>query len=63
MKSHARLKAEAKVERYFELIPTRDGDPRTDDDMIYHGPDGDFLIEVKAHYLGSKSRLKEPLVD
>lgn len=62
MKSHERLKAEAKVERHVEMW-LRDTNYTSEDNTI-RGPEGDFLIEIRAHYLGSKSkRLTEPADD
>lgn len=55
MKSHERLKAEAVVEGVM-VEDLRAQFPSLGDDMIYRSEGGDFLIEVKAHYMGSSSR-------
>lgn len=64
MKSHERLKAEGFVERYLSEILELHKE-LIDDRGIYHSEIGDFRIEIRATYLGSKSkkRLTEPLVD
>lgn len=61
MKSHERLKAEGAIEQLME--DTLWENSKIDDDSIFRTETGDYLIEVKAHYLGSKKRLKEPHVD
>lgn len=63
MKSHERLKAEGLIETYLMELLYEAGHVDTDD--RFHGQKGDFLIEIKAHYLGSRSkkRLKEPAED
>ena len=61
MKSHERLKAEGAIERLLE--DTLWENSKIDSDSIFRTESGDYLIEVKAHYLGSKTRLKEPHVD
>ena len=61
MKSHERLKAEGAIERLME--DTLWENAKIDSDSIFRTETGYYLIEVKAHYLGSKTRLKEPHVD
>ena len=61
VKSHERLKAEGAIERLME--DTLWENSMIDGDNILRAKTGDYLIEVKAHYLGSKKRLKEPHVD
>ena len=59
MKSHERLKAEGYIERFLQ--DTLYDANLTDENEIYRDRTGDYLIEIKAHYLGSKSkRLSEP---
>jgi len=61
VKSHERLKAEGAIEQLME--DTLWENSKIDDDNIFRTETGDYLIEIKAHYLGSKTRLKEPHVD
>lgn len=62
MKSHERLKTEGSIESYLMGILHEAGHVDTDD--RFHGPKGDFLIEINAHYLGYRSkRLTEPAED
>lgn len=62
MKSHERLKAEARVED--ELLTAMYSHGWVDGKDVYRNPSGDFQITVLAHYLGTRSkRLTEPVVD
>ena len=62
MKSHERLKAEGRIERFLQ--DTLYDANLTDENEVYRDHTGDYLIEIRAHYLGSKSkRLSEPAVD
>ena len=63
MKSHERLKAEGLIETYLMDVLYDKG--YVDADDRFTGRESDFLIEIKAHYLGSRSkkRLKEPAED
>lgn len=62
VKSHERLKAEGRIERLVEDMLWSTG--HIDMENRYRSEDGDFLIEIRAHYLGSKSkRLTEPADD
>lgn len=64
MKTHERLKAEGFIEGYLTDVLELD-EGLIDEKGVYRCAEGDFRIEIKATYLGSKSekRLTEPLVD
>lgn len=55
MKGSARVMAEGLIERHLEGI-LLDELYDLDEEMVLHDRTGDFLIEVKAHYLGSRTK-------
>lgn len=55
MKGSARVMAEGLIERHIEGI-LLDELYDLDEEMVLHDRAGDFLIEVKAHYLGSRTK-------
>lgn len=55
MKGSARVMAEALIERHIEGV-LLDELYDLDEEMVLHDRTGDFLIEVKAHYLGSRTK-------
>ena len=63
MKSHERLKAEGWIERFLaDNLELDQG--LIDENGVYRCGKGDFLIEIKATYLGGKTkRLTEPAED
>lgn len=64
MKSHERLKAEGRVEHYLTRL-LQDEEELDEKHWFRDGLGNEYLIEIRATYLGSKSkkRLTEPLVD
>lgn len=55
MKGSARVMAEGLIGRHIEGI-LLDELYDLDEEMVLHDRTGDFLIEVKAHYLGSRTK-------
>ena len=55
MKGAARIMAEGLIERHVEGI-LLDELYDLDEEMVLHDRTGDFLVEVKAHYLGSRTK-------